>query len=262
MTDRCSDSGVATPYSEVNEEENEEKEGSGVEDDPVSPISDLSFTPSEGETTPYAAEIILDILDNLATSSNENSDNTKDDKQPRKKGPTGSTRGSEEDLTKGAKPTVESQSSAYRNKPTTQLSNSPSLNTSATNSSSAHYTSNPNDTGGVPNYGSQSSLGGTNYGHNSTVSSFSSPNGSQWNQVLFRPYPRHLSWTLEIMCEQLPHYAIGPLSPSIFPVDLPSFSRQGGGMYLVPRNVGNGYNEYTMAVVGPFGEVYSLAFKN
>jgi len=258
MTDRCSDSGVATPYSEVNEEENEEKEGGGDDGDPVSPISELSFTPSEGETTPYAAEIILDILDNLAASSNENNDNTKECKEPRKKGPTGgSTRGAEEESTKGVKSSAEGQSSPFRNKQTTQVSDSPPPYTSG-----AHYTSSPNNDGGVPNYGSLSSLGGTNYGHSSTVSSFSSPSGSQWNQVVFRPYPRHLSWSLEIMCEQLPHYAIGPLSPSIFPIDLPTFSSQGGGMYLVPRNVGNGYNEYTMAVVGPFGEVYSLAFKN
>ena len=62
------------------------EEGGGDDCDPVSPISELSFTPSEGETTPYAAEIILDILDNLAASSNENNDNTKECKEPRKKG--------------------------------------------------------------------------------------------------------------------------------------------------------------------------------
>ena len=97
--------------------------------------------------------------------------------------PIGSIRGAEEESTKGLKPSVEGQSSPVRNKPTTQLSSSPSLNTSGINAASAHYTSSPNNAGnnwkegGVPNHVSQSSLGGPNYGsygHNSTVSSFSS----------------------------------------------------------------------------------------
>ena len=59
--------------------------------------------------------------------------------------PTGaSTRGAEEESTKGVKPSAEGQSSPFRNKPTTQVSDSPPPYTSG-----AHYTSSPNNDGNI-----------------------------------------------------------------------------------------------------------------
>ena len=59
--------------------------------------------------------------------------------------PTGaSTRGAEEESTKGVKSSAEGQSSPFRNKPTTQVSDSPPPYTSG-----AHYTSSPNNDGNI-----------------------------------------------------------------------------------------------------------------
>jgi len=72
---------------------------------------------------------------------------------------------------------------------------------------------------------------------------------------------RHLSWSLEAIDDYLLQFAIGPLPAEMLPSDMPSFSKP-SSVYLVPRNVGNGYNAFILAVVSPTGKKYLVSFKH
>merc|ERR1719219_320528 len=86
--------------------------------------------------------------------------------------------------------------------------------------------------------------------------------GEQWNSGAFetnthshkREMPaRHLSWSLEAVDDYLLQFAIGPLPEEMLPRGMPSFSKP-ASVYLVPKDVGKGYNAFIMAVVSPTGK--------
>ena len=94
--------------------------------------------------------------------------------------------------------------------------------------------------------------------------------GEQWNPGAFdtktRPHKRelptrHLSWSLEAADDYLLQFAIGPLPEEMLPSGMPCFSKP-SSVYLVPKDVGKGYNAFIMAVVSPTGKKYLVTFKH